>query len=90
MRLKTDYEYSLPQHPDPYEPSPNELHQEAFKTFFTADSVAWEEFFTPSDFNVNGHKNQPKEHLYALLGLKLANLYRQHYEDETGEFWGDA
>lgn len=88
MRLKTDYEYSLPQHPDPYEPSPNELHQEAFKTFFTADSVAWEEFFTPSDFNVNGHKDR-KEHLHEL-GLKLANIYRQHFEDESGQYWEDA
>ena len=70
-------EYRFQPYPDPYEPTPNELHQEAFQSFFTADSCDWEEFFTPADFNVNGHKDQ-KEHLYAL-GLKLANspsLYR--------------
>ena len=88
MKLPQDYEYLLPQHPDPYEPTPTELHQEAFQSFFTADSVAWEEFFTPSDFNVNGHKDR-KEHLYAI-GLKLSNMYRQHYEDESGQYWEDA
>lgn len=88
MKLKTDYEYSLPQDPDPYEPTLSELHQQAFETFFTADSCDWENFFTPSDFNVNGHKDR-KEHLYAI-GLKLANMYRQHYQDESGEFWGDV
>lgn len=88
MKLPQDYEYLLPQDLDPYEPTPTELHQEAFQSFFTANSCDWENFFSPSDFNVNGHKDR-KEHLYAL-GLKLANLYRQHYEDESGQYWEDA
>tara|TARA_R110000744_G_scaffold352259_1_gene458321 strand:+ start:224 stop:487 length:264 start_codon:yes stop_codon:yes gene_type:complete len=87
MTIKIE-KYRFQPYPDSYEPTPSELHQEAFKTFFTADSCDWEEFFTPSDFNVNGHENR-KEHLYAL-GLKLANLYRQNYEDESGQYWGDA
>jgi hypothetical protein len=87
MTIKIE-EYRFQHYPDIYEPTPNELHQEAFQSFFTANSVAWEEFFDPSDFNVNGHKDR-KEHLYAI-GLKLSNIYRQHYEDESGQYWEDA
>lgn len=88
MRLQINHGKHPRQFPDPYEPTPSEQHQEAFQSFFTADSVDWDEFFTPSDFNVNGHKDR-REHLYAL-GLKLANIYRQHFEDESGQFWEDA
>ena len=81
-------ESQLIHEPDPFYPPASQKHQEAFQSFFTADSVDWDEFFTPSDFNVNGHKDR-REHLYAL-GLKLANIYRQHFEDESGQFWEEA
>jgi hypothetical protein len=76
-------ESQLIQEPDPGYPSATEEHRAALESF--PGEVDWAEFFNPEDFNVNNRVDPD----YSKLGLKFANIYRNHYEDEVGR-WEDA
>lgn len=83
-------ESQLLQEPDHYYPRPNEKHEEAFKTFFTAEAADWGEFFSSEDFNINvpGVGTNKEQH-FARLGLSLTVMYRDHYESKFSE-WEEA
>lgn len=83
-------ESQLIQEPDSFYPPPNEQHQEAFRTFFTAESADWSEFFTSEDFNINvPNVGCNKEAHFARLGLSLTIMYRNHFEANHGD-WEEA
>jgi len=81
-------ESRLVQEPDPFYPPASQKHQEAFKTFFTANAVDWDEFFQPEDFNINPDCVDLNQH-HMHLGLKLTLMFRDHFEDVHGD-WEEA
>ena len=81
-------ESQLIHEPDPFYPPASQKHQEAFKTFFTADAAAWDEFFQPEDFNINPDCVDLNQH-HMHIGLKLTLMFRDHFEEVHGD-WEEA